>query len=256
MNNFPEGLTPYLSSGSQVVEISPRSWRLTIPAGPAGRYRLAQIDNYHMSKRRDFPHSPPLSIKLEARTSGSNLPGTWGFGLWNDPFAMGRLVGKDLRLPALPNTSWFFYASPENYLSLRDEIPPNGYFAGVFRSRLLPGWLVAPGILAMALALAPTGAGMLRSLGRKILHQAGAACRVNPQDWHEYHLQWLTDGVQFWVDGERLLITELSPQAPLGLVIWIDNQYAALPPGGRLRYGMLANPEPAWIEVRGLEIRR
>jgi hypothetical protein len=40
----------------------------------------------------------------------------------------------------------------------------------------------------------------------------------------------------------------------LGFVLWVDNQYAAFPPDGRIRFGSLENPEPAWIEVRNLSI--
>ena len=49
--------------------------------------------------------------------------------------------------------------------------------------------------------------------------------------------------------------TNISPNGPLSLVIWVDNQYAALPPRGRLRYGTLPNPEPAWLEIRELSIQ-
>ena len=45
----------------------------------------------------------------------------------------------------------------------------------------------------------------------------------------------------------------LAPKGPLGLVIWLDNQYAAWQPDGRLRYGTL-EAGPAWIEIRDLRI--
>jgi hypothetical protein len=32
-------------------------------------------------------------------------------------------------------------------------------------------------------------------------------------------------------------------------VIWVDNQYAAWPPSGRLSYGTLENHLQAWIEI-------
>jgi hypothetical protein len=37
-------------------------------------------------------------------------------------------------------------------------------------------------------------------------------------------------------------------------VIWIDNQYAALAPGDRLRMGSLAVPEPAWLDVADIQV--
>src|SRR2546427_795796 len=39
-------LRPRTTRGAQVETIAPGHWRLTIPAGPAGRYRLAQLDDY------------------------------------------------------------------------------------------------------------------------------------------------------------------------------------------------------------------
>jgi hypothetical protein len=47
----------------------------------------------------------------------------------------------------------------------------------------------------------------------------------------------------------------ISPHGPLGLVIWIDNQFAAIPPSGKVRFGTLPTPEPAWLEVEGLVVR-
>ncbi len=67
------------------------SWRLSIPAGPAGHYRLAQIDDYSELRRRSFPWNAPYQLSLRARASAAVIPGTWGFGLWNDPFGMGIL---------------------------------------------------------------------------------------------------------------------------------------------------------------------
>ncbi len=73
--------------------------------------------------------------------------------------------------------------------------------------------------------------------------------RLDPTEWHEYCLSWRQAAVDFQVDGQTVLQTEVVPVGPLGLVIWIDNQYAAFPADGRLRYGMLASEAEAWIEV-------
>jgi hypothetical protein len=34
----------------------------------------------------------------------------------------------------------------------------------------------------------------------------------------------------------------------------IDNQYAAFIPDGKIGFGVLENPEPAWLEIKELEI--
>jgi hypothetical protein len=57
------------------------------------------------------------------------------------------------------------------------------------------------------------------------------------------------DLVSFRVDGNPVLETGLVPNGPLGLVMWVDNQYAALPPDGRLSFGNLATEEVAWVEA-------
>jgi hypothetical protein len=46
--------------------------------------------------------------------------------------------------------------------------------------------------------------------------------------------------------------TSVSPRPPLGLVIWIDNQYAAWHPDGKIGFGVLENTEPAWLEIEDL----
>jgi hypothetical protein len=60
--------------------------------------------------------------------------------------------------------------------------------------------------------------------------------------------------VSFSVDGTLAFESSVSPNPPLGLVIWIDNQYAAFTPEGKIGFGVLENPEPAWLEVRDIDL--
>ena len=53
--------------------------------------------------------------------------------------------------------------------------------------------------------------------------------------------------------GRHSLSTTCSPRPPLGLVLWIDNQFAAWTPKGQLGYGTLENPA-AWLEMEKLDI--
>ena len=248
-----------LAGGGGIRQIEAGAWRLEIPAGPAGRYRVAQLDDYGRRKRRDFPWRAPFIMQLEARASSIDSPGTWGFGLWNDPFGMAVLGGGELlRLPVLPNTAWFFFAAPQNYLSLRDDWPAvggqpaHGALAGVFRSPRWPSWLLAPGALALPLLLLPPAARLLRRLARRIVREQAAALDIDPTAWHTYQIEWKPQGVKFSVDGKSVLETPLAPQLPLGAVLWIDNQYAEFTPQGKVGYGMLAGEQEEWVEVRGL----
>jgi hypothetical protein len=54
------------------------------------------------------------------------------------------------------------------------------------------------------------------------------------------------------VDDALVLETSVSPRPPLGLVIWIDNQFAAFTPEGKVGFGVLKN-EAAWLEIEILE---
>jgi len=252
-------LIPIHTRAAQVHALAPGAWRLEIPAGAAGRYRLAQIDDYHQLRRRDFPWWPPLRLSLRARASAPDLPGTWGFGLWNDPFSLSMgLGGAAQRFPALPNAAWFFFASPPNYLSFRDDLPAQGFLAATFQAPAIPAPLQAP-LLALAapglaLAALPVGARLVRRLLRRLVRQSAALVPGDVTAWHTYTLDWQPDGVTFMVDGDTISAAPVAPRGPLALALWIDNQYAALPPTGRLRYGTLANPGPAWLEVSDLNI--
>ena len=249
-------LQPSRSGGGQVLQMVADAWRLEIPAGKAGDYRLAQIDDYSHLSRNGFPWQPPLELSLEARSSSAEgIPGTWGFGLWNDPFSLSLgLGGGTRRFPALPNCAWFFFASPENYLSLRDDLPANGALAATFRSRHWPVPMLAAGSLFLPLLAVPFLRQRLRRVARRIVHQEAASLELDASQWHAYSLAWQPGVVTFILDGKVVLETNIFPYGPLGVVIWIDNQYAALPPAGGISYGTLGNPLPAWIEVRKLSL--
>jgi len=187
---------------------------------------------------------------VRARASAPETPGTWGFGLWNDPFSFSLGFGGAGRwFPALPNAAWFFFASPPNHLSLRDDQPGCGALAQVFRSPRLPGPLLGLGLPAAPFLLWPPTARLLRRLARKVVRQDGVALELDPTVWHTYTFTWQAEQVSFRIDHRTVFTTHLKPRGPLGLVLWVDNQYAAFTPAGRLGYGFLENPEPAWIEV-------
>jgi len=252
----PIHLQPSRSGGGQVNQVADDAWRLEIPAGKAGNYRLAQIDDYAPLRRSSFPWQPPLELSLEARSSSAEgIPGTWGFGLWNDPFSLSLgLGGGTRRFPAFPNCAWFFFASPENYLSLRDDLPSNGSLAATFCSRHRSVPVLAVGGLFAPLLAVPWLARLIRRAARRFVEQDAARLELDASQWHAYRLAWQSGVLAFILDGKVVLETNVLPYGPLGIVIWIDNQYAALPPGGGIRYGTLGNPLPAWIEVRKLSV--
>jgi hypothetical protein len=242
------------AAGGQ-VESSAGGYRLSIPAGEGRAYRWAQLDDYMGLPRRKFLRRAPLSASLRARVSAPNLPGTWGFGLWNDPFTASLTIrGASARLPTLPDAAWFFHGSTENYLSLRDDLPASGFTAVVFASARISPALLLPALPFAPLALIRPLARIARRLARLLVRQDTAALGVDVTAWHDYRLDWQPERVRFYVDEALVLETRRVPPPPLGLVIWIDNQYAAFQPSGKLSMGTSESPAPAWLEVESIQI--
>jgi len=289
-------LTPRHTPDARLEEISHGlSYRLSIPAGSADKYRLAQLDDYTKIPRSRFPLGFPLTLNLSARVSSNSIPGTWGFGLWNDPFGLSLgFGGNPFRLPALPNAVWFFGASEESYLSFksfragpnevqakralqinsqfqdatsaiprassvkgatnapfsaqREDFAANGFLAQTFRSP----WF-HPDLILAGLAL-PFSRKVTRRLLGKVIDEDGIRLSVDVTQWHRYRLEWREDRVRFEVDNLPVFESRVRPNPPLGLVIWIDNQYAAFTPEGKIGFGVLENPEPAWLEIDELTV--
>lgn len=249
-------LNPRITTGAKVIPLQPDGWRLEIPAGDTGRYRLAQSDDYSNLPRSKFLWNPPITMSLEARASSNNIPGTWGFGLWNDPFSVSLGVkGGNRKLPTLPNCVWFFMASPPNHLSIKDHLTGQGNLAGVFQSPHVPGIMLAPAMLGLPLLLIPVISRLLRKWAGSIVQQDAHLFKCDQRDWHRYQFMWDISGVSFSVDDQMVFQTHLTPRGPLGMVIWIDNQYAAWTMDGRIGMGTLPNPEPAWVEIKELKVR-
>jgi hypothetical protein len=288
--------------GARVQESSAGSaYYLSIPVGGADRYRLAQLDDYAKLPRSRFPLRSPIQVSLAARVSSTSIPGTWGFGLWNDPFGLSLgFGGNPFRLPTLPNAAWFFGASKESYLSFHPErsaakttrapgarageggkqtnsqsaeqaletnrastadstknVPSsaqrgayNGFLAQVFRAPRFHPSLIPAGLVL------PFSRRKSRQYLGKVIDEDGIALSIDVTQWHTYRLDWRGDRVSFEVDEIPVFETDVSPKPPLGLVIWIDNQFAAFTPEGKIGFGVLENPEPAWLEIKNIEVVR
>lgn len=246
-------LIPHSTPSAKVEEYTngagSTAHRLFVLSGAADQYRLAQLDDYAKTPRGRFPLRLPLRLSLSARASSNSIPGTWGFGLWNDPFGLSLgFGGNPFRLPALPNAVWFFGASEENYLSFRDDKPAQGFLAQTFRS---PGF--HPLLILAGLAL-PFSRKVTRRLMGNVIAEDAARLKVDTTQWHRYRLEWREDGVSFEVDDALAFESAVSPRPPLGLVIWIDNQFAAFTPEGKIGFGVLQNPEPAWLEIKEIKV--
>ena len=265
----------------ELISYDTSHYLLSVPAGKADQYRLAQLDDYAQLTRGKFPLRPPHALSLSARTSSNSIPGTWGFGFWNDPFGLSLgFGGSPFRIPALPNAAWFFGASEENYLSFRgsttNEVTnatlsasrgkeaANGFLAQTFRSprfhpRLIPAGLALPFSRTTTRRLLGNvihedGLQLWSPADRRNQEPTPGLQSVDPTHWHRYSIDWREKRISFEVDDVPVFESAVSPQGPLGLVIWIDNQYAAFTPEGKIGFGVLENPEPAWLEVKQIEL--
>jgi hypothetical protein len=250
-------LRPHAAGGAAVEQLDGGVWRLSMPAGPGSAYRLAQLDDYARLSRSSFPWRAPLRLRLRARVENGAAAGTWGVGWWNDPFGMGlSLGGGQLRFPTLPNAAWFFYASAANHLAFRDGHPAQGFLAATFSARSASLRLAATAAVTPAALVSAAAGGVLRRLLHSMVAEDAVAPAVDTAGWHAYELTWQEDAVAFAVDGSAVYRTPVSPVGPLGLVLWIDNQYAALPPGGRLRFGNLPTASACALELADCTVER
>jgi len=224
--------------------------RLSVPPTTRRAYTNAQLDDYHGLRRANFPNRPPLHLRMRARASHPNPPGTLGFGFWNNPFS---LTGGVL---AAPNVVWFFYASPPSNMALAEGVPGWGWKAATLNTGRWLSLLLAPAALAAVLLT------HLPGLGRPVMAAARRAVQaheallddVSLTDWHDYELEWQPDSAIFRVDGAERLRSPAPPRGPLGFVTWIDNQYAIASLEGKFGFGLCEVREEQWLELEGLTI--
>jgi hypothetical protein len=246
-----------LTIGGGRVDLAGNGARLSLPPTSSRVYADAQLDDYHREapsagrlRRSRFPDRPPLRVSLRARASHAFPAGTFGFGLWNDPFS---LAGGVL---AAPNCIWFFYASPPSDMALADGVPGQGWKVATLNSGRIPGLVLAPAaLIAVALTRVP-------GLGRPVMSTARRAVHAHESsleeglltDWHHYALEWHSHQAVFHVDGVERLRSPAPPPGPLGFVLWMDNQYAIASRQGRFGFGLCEVKEEQWLEVEDLRI--
>lgn len=238
-----QALQTWEMNGSTVTVTRDGVARLSLPATPRG-YVNAQLDNYRGLARARFPVRPPYTLAVRARASHAAPVGTFGFGLWNDPFS---LRGGAL---AAPNCIWFFYAAPPNDMALVEGVPGWGWKAATLNSgQPHPAWFMPAAGLAALLTRVPGLGAPILAFARQRVRASEALLPMDVRAWHTYRFAWQADQVQFWVDDTPVLTAPHPPAVPLGLVIWMDNQFAVASRAGEFRFGVTPVPEPQWLEV-------
>lgn len=214
-------------------------------------YADAQIDDYG-GRGGAFHWWPGTTLSLRARFSHdvSTLQGTAGFGFWNAPYG-----DPSRRRPRLPGAAWFFFASAPSDLPFAPEGAGRGWFAGTIDVR--PSAAVAMLPLSPAVLLLNQIAAARHRIWPAVRWRLGIHAKSIAADmttWHDYRLEWRTDGTRFLVDGAPLLVTPQSPRGPLGFVCWLDNQYLMLTPRGRFRAGTHHTGIQQWMEIADLRL--
>ncbi len=236
--------------GSGQIHGEDGRWRLHLPATERHTYSDAQLHDYAGLPRNAYPWRPPLAFSIRARLS-PQLRGTAGFGFWNNPLPPRR------GLPALPQAAWFLFASPPSAMELAQDVPGHGWKAATIDAGRRQALLWAPAApLVLLLCRRPAWRRAIWPRVQRALAVSEARLQLDHTDWHTYQLIWLRDRVVFGVDGHELLVTDSAPRGPLGLVIWVDNQWARVTPDGSFGWGLLDAAEPQWLECEDLRIIR
>lgn len=253
--HLPYDLKPFTQGGGWIENHSIRLFRLCVPA-IKGQYTDAQLDNYQGLARSRFPIEPPFRLKLQARISRSSPLGTFGFGLWNDPFSFSiGLAESKHRWPNPPNALWFFYGSPPNEMQFDPASTGRGWVASCIVSPPIPAIALVPGAaLAFLLARLPLFRSAVIATMQRAIHAEETALGVDFTNWHSYEINWEPDEVIFSVDQKIVHRCSTVPSCPLGLVIWIDNQYAVLSQSGGIQFGVIPLSQPQWMEIAYLNL--
>jgi hypothetical protein len=227
-----------------IVERAPGHYVLSIDTDGT-TYCNAQLDDYHHLPRMSYPWRAPIKLSLDARLTG-DARGTWGFGFWNAPYS--PLAS---RWPTLPATAWFFGNGSGN-LSWDIDSAPTGFKAATLDTRRMHARLLAP--FAPLLLLLMRSAAVYRTVWPRLTRWLGLSERMLAKDsaWHHYELQWQPDCTIWLVDGIVVHQTSCSPHAPLGLCMWVDNQW--LVAGPRSGFGWGVGPSQTTLEIRELTI--
>jgi len=239
VHDLLQSTRPY-RAGAGNVQQSCDGCLLSLPPIPQG-YADAQIDDTHGLPRQCFRWTPPLRLAVRARVEPDSPAGTWGFGFWNDPFAVSLgQRGAARRWPCGPRALWFFYASPPNEFGFTTG-PRNGWRAmSIATPELHPLLLTPAALIAAALAQLPIVRNSVMQLALKQVTASEAVLPGPGTCIHEYDLTWEEGAATFRMDGVVVLRTDDPPRCPLGFVAWIDNQYAIATPERGLVFGTLA----------------
>jgi hypothetical protein len=161
-------------------------------------------------------------------------------------------------MPALPRAIWFFYAAPPSNMKLDLNTPGWGWKAATIDAARWPFLALAPTApVAMPLMHIRSIYRRLWPIGQRAIGVCEQALATSMDDWHVYTIDWGRNVARFFVDGTPIFTCETPPRGPLGLVIWIDNQFMRVTPWGDFGYGVIDRPgrQSLWVDWLSVETR-
>lgn len=258
---FTDGLDHSWSrveTGGGCISIANGVLRLEKHHAAADVYANAQLDDYQPLRRRDFLWRPPLTFSIRARFSHdaeNGLSGTAGFGFWNDPFMMTDDPVVSQKRPAPPRAIWFFYSSPPSNMQLALDVPGYGWKAATIDAQRIPFYCLLPAApIAIPLMHIDPFYRALWPIAQRALNVSEALITQPMADWHTYRIDWLRRTATFTIDDRLVFECKTPPRGPLGLVIWIDNQFMVVTPQGRIRHGLVNSEKIERMEIEWFEI--
>lgn len=194
-----------------------------------------------------FPEGIPFIFRnadwvfvLEFHLQFFPAPGVLGFVmiLSDFPSVSVRCTAGCLRFQMQPGSLMLLHQISFHWIM---KFPLTAFWV-VIRSPLhFPLW-AAPALLSVPFLVTKSFLHLLRRLAGRIVRQDAAAILMDTTHWHYNSIEWLRESAVFTIDGEIILKTPFSSSPPLGIVLWIDNQYAAWKPDGSIGFGSLPNP--------------
>ncbi|MBO3755155.1 MAG: family 16 glycosylhydrolase [Candidatus Brockarchaeota archaeon] len=172
------------------------------------------------------------TFETKARLLGEHY-GSAGCGFWN------HTMVTDRSLPI-----WFIY------LRTRRPYPFSGFFAQV-GNRFQPIMLLEKNSkFTLASILSKISS---RIIGVDIVSSRPTMQELKLDEWHEYRVEWVKQGVSFYVDGREVAkIPFAFKEERARADVWIDNAVYEIrkgDPGGVYRHATQENREKAFLEV-------
>jgi hypothetical protein len=150
----------------------------------------------------------------------------------------------------IPSRCLWEWAAPR-----AEGVSGSGWKAQALSFHRLPPLLLAPIAAGGALLAAiPLTRRWAFRQARRFYRAEERLLEIDPSAWHAYEIEWTDVMIRFFVDRMEVLSSANPPHPPLGLVLWIDNQYAVASPEKGFGFGVLPIEREQTLELEDARI--